>query len=72
MAYKQPARTNIDGPLSVHRLGTTDLVEVTVETNGTVDQIVCTEFNASRMLAMLAVVLGVRIHVQDAKAIRLG
>lgn len=71
MPYEQPKRSALDGPISAHRVGSTDLLELVVETQGVTERITCTEYNASRLFAALAILLGVRINAQDAKAIKL-
>lgn len=70
MAYQQPPRADHDGPVTVRRLEA-DGIRIAVTTNGTTEAIECSEYNASRVLGTLAVLLGVRIVPADAKGIKL-
>lgn len=68
--FKQAERLPADGPINV---GITDGDRIMIAvTNGEQhSMIVMSEYNASRVMAALSMILGVRINAVDAKAIRL-
>lgn len=70
MPYKQPPRSPHDGAIGVDRITGGKLV-ISVETNGDTQSVICSEYNASRILGALAVILGVRLNSQDAKSIKM-
>lgn len=78
MPYRQPDRRPSDGPLSVQRNPTSGAIEIVstsyAEAGAPVGEwrqsIVMSEYQASRTLASLALLLGVRIVKEDAAAIK--
>jgi hypothetical protein len=68
--FVQAQRAGIDGPVSVKRPDE-NFVLVTVTTDGRTESILMTEHNASRVFAMLAVMLEIPLSPAVGKAIKL-
>lgn len=68
--FKQADRLPADGAVRVAVCGEQHLT-IEVTNDGRVESIMVSEFNASRVLAMLSLLLGVRLDKTDAKGIKL-
>lgn len=81
--FEQADRLPTDGPVSVTRTpipqpggGKVDLIQIyhqgpALREEAEGGHIQLSEYNATRILVMLSVILGVRLHREDAKRIRL-
>lgn len=67
---KQPERTKRDGPMGVVRLDNEDL-ELYAATDGRVETMTISPFNAWRLLASLAFMLDVKLPAKVEKGIKL-
>ena len=70
MAFVQAPRSDTDGPVSVKRPDD-GFVVVEVTSAGKVESILMSEYNASRVFGMLAVMLGIPLSRDVGKAIKL-
>lgn len=70
-AFRQQPRREADGPVAIDR-DANDMLVISATTAGEQRAIRVSEYNASRLLGMLALMLGVRLNPTDAKAIKLG
>lgn len=68
--FKQAARLPSDGAAGVQRVSDSHLA-INVTNDGKPESLMLSEFNASRVLAMLALMLGVKIDKAHAKGIKL-
>lgn len=66
---EQPPRADCDGPMGVRKAG--GMYVISVATDGVEQRIVCSGFNAWRVLAALAMMLGVRLPRKVEKGIEL-
>lgn len=67
--FKQAPRLSTDGAVSVSRTRD-DHIQMACETAGVTASLIASEHNASRLLGMLALMLGVKISKADAKEIK--
>jgi hypothetical protein len=65
----QPERRPEDGPVAVTRDGAH--IEITATTHGVTSTLAVTEFNAWRLFAMLALILGVSLPKKLLQSIRM-
>ena len=70
MNFKQPPRGPADGGMHVAYINDDTLV-IAVDHAGDAQSLILSEYNASRVVAALALLLGIRLNSQDAKAIKL-
>lgn len=68
--FKQAERLSADGAVNVSVTGS-QYYSITVTNDGKDESLLVSEFNASRLLAMLSFMLGVKIAPADAKRMRL-
>lgn len=68
--FVQPPRTPSDGAVSV-RHPTDDIIEIEVTTNGVTSNISMSTYNATRVFAMLSLMLRIPLSTAVGKAIKL-
>lgn len=66
----QPERKSYDGPVSVQRVG--DYIDVQATDTDTMSNLHMSEYNAWRVFAMLAIVLGIELPKSVGKLIKMG
>lgn len=65
-----PDRKFTDGPVAV-RIGDEDTICIQATTNGQIDTIECSRYNAFRLFGLLSVTLEIPLPVKVGKAIKL-
>jgi len=66
---KEHVRSKVDGPVGVQRIGGDIIIDVVHD--GEEERIVCSEFNARRILGALSVLLQVPLSASAAKSIKM-
>ncbi len=70
MSFKQADRHPDDGPISVNKLEG-GRISVTVSNGSEMGQLIMSEYNASRVVGALSLLLGIRINVEDSKRLKM-